>query len=187
MLECLLLALPGLSASHFNLAPFSRQCRSPRLLMPHWRSQPALRSCVIPVGMCARERCCVCRTSTSTSGALCAKVSVYLALCSAMKCPEPGVSARVPQNRLPSQSALSQASQTPFSLFLHSESSLDTLSFYRVLSHLVWQRNPQGWGVGRLWVCRCMRLAQNQRLQSWNHWGTTQSISDLCWLCKISS
>lgn len=103
MLECLLLALPGLSASHFNLAPFSRQCRSPRLLMPHWRSQPALRSCVIPVGMCARERCCVCRTSTSTSGALCAKVSVYLALCSAMKCPEPGVSARVPQTDFPAR------------------------------------------------------------------------------------
>lgn len=101
MLEGLLLALPGLSASHFNLAPFSPQCRSPKLLMPHWRSRPALRSCVIPVGMCARERCCVCRTSTSTSGALCAKVSVYLALCLATKCPEPGLPARVPRAKLP--------------------------------------------------------------------------------------
>lgn len=125
MLEGLLLALPLLSAPHFNMAPFSPQCRSPRLLMPHWRNRPALRSCVTPVGMCARERCCVCRTSTSTSGALCAKVGMYLALCLATECPEPGF---------------------PDTLLTRSPSrklSGHTTSFCRVLSHLVRQRNPQ--------------------------------------------
>lgn len=84
------LALPVLSVLHFNLAPFSPQCRSPRLLMTPWRSQPARRSSAVPVGMCARVRCCACRTSTSILGASCAKVSVYLALWLATECSKLG-------------------------------------------------------------------------------------------------
>lgn len=163
MPEGLPLALPVLSVPHFNLAPFSPQCRSPRLLMTPWRSQPARRSCVAPVGMCARVRCCVCRTSTSTLGASCAKVSVYLALCFATECPKLGFPATLltfwvwkalwPHLRLCLSRILSSVTKE------YSQGDREALG-------------PQGW-----------RHAASPELEM----PVLEQPLGLCWLCKISS
>lgn len=116
MLEGLLLALPALSAPHFNLVPFSPVSQPQAAHAPLEKPASTAILCNTCGNVCKGEvlrvqnkyfhiRCFVCKGECVT---------------------DPVLGHGVPQARLPSQSALNQASQTPFLLFFGPESSLDT-------------------------------------------------------------